>query len=79
MLVTTVLTHTCFHAVWHGGVVVRRGVPNSSDPQFQESWQDVYNRGPLKVLPWKVALGNHDWRGVVGAEVRGGVCVLVAL
>lgn len=47
-----------------------RGVSNSSDPQFQESWQNVYNKGPLKVLPWKVALGNHDWRGVVGAEVR---------
>ena len=59
--------------------VCRRGVSNSSDPQFQESWQDVYNKGPLKVLPWKVALGNHDWRGVVGAEVRGRVCVVVAL
>lgn len=55
-----------------------RGVQNVSDPQFQESWQDVYNMGPLTSTKWWVALGNHDWRGVPGAEVRRSLAVRFA-
>lgn len=44
-----------------------RGVKNLEDPQFKESFVDVYRRGHLEELPWQVSLGDHDHRGNISA------------
>jgi len=44
-----------------------RGVKNLEDPQFKESFVDVYRYGHLEELPWQVSLGDHDHRGNVTA------------
>lgn len=38
------------------------GVKNVSDPQFKSSFENVYTARSLMV-PWYVALGNHDYHG----------------
>lgn len=47
------------------------GVTSSTDPRWQRSFEDVYTAKSLMV-PWYVALGNHDHRGSAAAEIEYG-------
>ncbi len=44
------------------------GVSGVADPKWRTSFEDVYTKKSLKV-PWYVALGNHDYRGSVQAQI----------
>ncbi len=44
------------------------GVAGPGDPHWRESWADVYPAAGLDV-PWFVALGNHDHRGDIRAQI----------
>jgi acid phosphatase len=44
------------------------GVQSAADPQWQTSFENIYTAGALQV-PWYVALGNHDYRGVPQAQL----------
>ena len=44
------------------------GVESTSDPQWRSSYEDIYSARSLQV-PWYVALGNHDYRGVPQAQI----------
>lgn len=44
-----------------------RGVESLEDPQFNLSFEEIYNIGALKEVEWKVSLGDHDHRGNVTA------------
>jgi tartrate-resistant acid phosphatase type 5 len=44
------------------------GVQSASDPQWRTSYEDIYSAQSLQV-PWYVALGNHDYRGVPQAQI----------
>ena len=44
------------------------GVVSADDPQWKESFEDVYVAPSLRV-PWNVILGNHDYRGNCGAQI----------
>ena len=44
------------------------GVQSPSDPQWRSSFEDIYTARSLQV-PWYVALGNHDYRGVPQAQI----------
>ncbi|HLX68279.1 MAG TPA: tartrate-resistant acid phosphatase type 5 family protein [Verrucomicrobiae bacterium] len=47
------------------------GVTSTSDPQWQNSFENVYHSPSLQV-PWYVALGNHDYRGNCDAQIAYG-------
>ncbi|GAC1672802.1 MAG: metallophosphoesterase [Steroidobacteraceae bacterium] len=44
------------------------GVQSTTDPQWRSSFEDIYVAPSLQI-PWYVALGNHDYRGVPQAEI----------
>ncbi len=44
------------------------GVRSVRDPKWRTSFEEVYSQKSLQV-PWYVALGNHDYRGSVQAEI----------
>jgi acid phosphatase len=44
------------------------GVQSAADPQWRTSYEDIYSARSLQV-PWYVALGNHDYRGVPQAQI----------
>lgn len=44
------------------------GVESVDDPQWVSSFEDVYKAKSLQ-SPWKVILGNHDYRGNVQAQL----------
>jgi acid phosphatase len=44
------------------------GVKSADDSQFQKTYEDVYT-APSLMVPWYVALGNHDYKGDPDAEV----------
>jgi acid phosphatase len=44
------------------------GVVSTDDPQWKESFEDVYTAPSLQV-PWHVILGNHDYRGNCQAQI----------
>jgi acid phosphatase len=44
------------------------GVQSTADAQWHSSFEDIYSAHSLQV-PWYVALGNHDYRGVPQAQV----------
>jgi acid phosphatase len=44
------------------------GVQSTSDPLWRSSFEDIYSAPSLQV-PWYVALGNHDYRGVPQAQL----------
>jgi tartrate-resistant acid phosphatase type 5 len=44
------------------------GVTSIDDPAWKTSFEDVYTEPSLQV-PWYVALGNHDYRGNVQAQL----------
>ncbi|MBL8546309.1 MAG: metallophosphoesterase [Hyphomonadaceae bacterium] len=45
-----------------------RGVSSVSDPQFRESFEDIYSAPSLQA-PWYVVLGNHDYEGSPNAQI----------
>lgn len=45
-----------------------RGVGSVTDPQFAESFEDIYSASSLQT-PWYVVLGNHDYEGSPNAEI----------
>jgi acid phosphatase len=47
------------------------GVKDATDPQFNESFENVYTGESLQV-PWYVILGNHDYCGNCDAQVEYG-------
>lgn len=44
------------------------GVTGLNDPQWQSSFEKIYTAPSLQT-PWKVILGNHDYRGNVQAQL----------
>jgi acid phosphatase len=44
------------------------GVQSVTDSQWRTSFEDIYTASALQV-PWHVALGNHDYRGVPQAQL----------
>jgi acid phosphatase len=44
------------------------GVQSTSDPQWRSSFEAIYSASSLQI-PWYVALGNHDYRGVPQAQI----------
>ncbi len=44
------------------------GVESVDDPHFRKSFEEIYDAPSLQA-PWYVALGNHDYRGNVDAEI----------
>jgi acid phosphatase len=44
------------------------GVTGLDDPQWRESFEDIYPAASLQT-PWHVILGNHDYRGDVAAQI----------
>lgn len=44
------------------------GVQSTSDPQWRSSFETIYSAPSLQI-PWYVALGNHDYRGVPQAQI----------
>jgi tartrate-resistant acid phosphatase type 5 len=44
------------------------GVQSTSDPLWRSSFEEIYSARSLQV-PWYVALGNHDYRGVPQAQI----------
>ena len=49
----------------------RDGVSSVNDPQFENTWHDVFRHGGLGKLKWYVVAGNHDYRGDVEIWMRG--------
>jgi len=45
------------------------GVKNAEDPRFKTTFEDVYNYGKDKDVPWYMTQGNHDWYGNGTAQV----------
>ncbi|MEQ1490669.1 MAG: tartrate-resistant acid phosphatase type 5 family protein [Terricaulis sp.] len=45
-----------------------RGVGSISDPQFRDSFENIYSAPSLQ-RPWYVVLGNHDYEGSPNAEI----------
>jgi acid phosphatase len=44
------------------------GVANLDDPHWQKSFETIYT-APALQSPWKIILGNHDYRGNVQAQL----------
>ena len=44
------------------------GVTAVNDPQWQNSFEEIYTAPSLQ-SPWKIILGNHDYRGNVQAQI----------
>jgi tartrate-resistant acid phosphatase type 5 len=44
------------------------GVQSTSDPLWRSSFEDIYSAPSLQI-PWYIALGNHDYRGVPQAQI----------
>src|ERR1700692_2120748 len=44
------------------------GVASTADPQWHSSFEEIY-AAPSLQIPWYVALGNHDYRGVPQAQI----------
>jgi acid phosphatase len=44
------------------------GVESVDDPQWQSSFEQIYT-APALQSPWKIILGNHDYRGNVRAQL----------
>ncbi len=56
------------HIVSVGDNFYENGVESVSDPQWQTSFENVYTAPSLQT-PWKIILGNHDYRGNVQAQL----------
>ncbi len=47
------------------------GVASAQDPLFHTRWEQVYADSAL-LVPWIIALGNHDHRGSIDAQIAYG-------
>jgi predicted phosphodiesterase len=47
-----------------------KGVQSVNDPIFQKTWSDIFLIYPTLRVPWRVILGNHDYKGNPYAEVE---------
>jgi acid phosphatase len=56
------------HVVSVGDNFYDDGVQSTSDPRWGSSFEAIYSAPSLQV-PWYVALGNHDYRGVPQAQI----------
>ena len=56
------------HVISVGDNFYENGVQSASDPQWRSSFEDIYSAPSLQI-PWYVALGNHDYRGVPQAQI----------
>jgi acid phosphatase len=56
------------HVISVGDNFYENGVQSASDPQWRSSFDEIYAAQSLQI-PWYVALGNHDYRGVPEAQV----------
>jgi acid phosphatase len=56
------------HVISVGDNFYQDGVQSASDPQWRSSFEAVYSARSLQI-PWYVALGNHDYRGVPQAQI----------
>jgi tartrate-resistant acid phosphatase type 5 len=56
------------HVISVGDNFYENGVQSASDPQWRSSFDEIYTAQSLQI-PWYVALGNHDYRGVPEAQV----------
>ena len=56
------------HVISVGDNFYEDGVQSTSDPQWRSSFEDIY-AAPSLQIPWYVALGNHDYRGVPQAQI----------
>jgi acid phosphatase len=45
------------------------GVQNTTDPLWKADFEDMYNAPSLNV-PWYILLGNHDYQGIVDAQLQ---------
>lgn len=45
-----------------------RGVASVNDPQFRDSFEEIY-ASPALQTPWYAVLGNHDYEGSPNAEI----------
>ncbi|HEY2466163.1 MAG TPA: tartrate-resistant acid phosphatase type 5 family protein [Steroidobacteraceae bacterium] len=57
------------HVMSVGDNFYEDGVQSTSDPRWQSSFEAIYSAPSLQV-PWYVALGNHDYRGVPQAQIE---------
>ncbi len=44
------------------------GVESTADPQWKHSFESIYSAPSLQI-PWYPTLGNHDYRGMVQAQI----------
>jgi hypothetical protein len=51
-----------------GDNIYPNGVASIHDPNWEDSFEDVYN-GFFLNCPWYVVLGNHDYRGNAQAQI----------
>lgn len=56
------------HVISVGDNFYENGVQSTSDPQWHSSFEEIYSAKSLQI-PWYVALGNHDYRGVPQAQI----------
>jgi acid phosphatase len=56
------------HVISVGDNFYEDGVQSTGDPQWHSSYEDIYDAESLQI-PWYVALGNHDYRGVPQAQL----------
>ena len=64
----TALHHASRFVVSAGDNFYPAGVTSIRDPHWRRSFEDVYVAPALQV-PWFAALGNHDYRGDVQAQI----------
>jgi acid phosphatase len=56
------------YTVSMGDNFYENGVAGVADPQWQSSFENIYTAPSLQ-SPWKIILGNHDYRGNVQAQL----------
>ena len=56
------------HVISVGDNFYDNGVQSPTDPQWRSSYEEIYTADSLQI-PWYVALGNHDYRGVPQAQI----------
>jgi acid phosphatase len=56
------------YTVSMGDNFYENGVAGVDDPQWQSSFEKIYTAASLQT-PWKIILGNHDYRGNVQAQL----------